>query len=74
MTRTVSVPTGAKLHERLAPPDPVTLDGVMVQAVLFDDKLTTPANPFRPAIVMAEVPVEPVLTVTAAGLADIEKS
>jgi len=72
--RTVSVTTGAKLQERLAPPDPVTLDGVIVQAVLFDDKLTTPANPFRLVTVMADVPDEPALTVTDAGLAEIEKS
>ena len=74
VTRTVSVPTGAKLQERLAPPDPVTLDGVIVQAVLFDDKLTSPANPFRAVTVTADVPAEPALTVTDAGLAEIEKS
>jgi hypothetical protein len=74
VTRTVSVPAGAKLQERLAPPDPVTLDGVMVQAVLFDDRLTTPANPLRPVTVMADVPAEPALTVTDAGLAEVEKS
>ena len=71
---TVSVPTGAKLQERLAAPDPDTLDGVMVQDVLFEDKLTTAANPFRPVTVMADVPAEPALTVTVAGLADMEKS
>jgi len=72
--RTGNVPTGVKLQERLAAPDPVTLDGVMVQAVLFDDKLTTAANPLRPVTVMADVPAEPALTVTVAGLEDIEKS
>jgi len=72
--RTGNVPTGVKLQERLAAPDPVTLDGVMVQEVLFDDKLTTAANPLRPVTVMADVPAEPALTVTVAGLADIEKS
>jgi hypothetical protein len=74
VTRTVSVPTDAKLQERLAAPDPVTLDGVMVQEVLFDDKLTAAANPFRPLTAMVDVPAEPTLTVTVAGLADIEKS
>src|SRR5260370_31986568 len=74
VTSTVSVPTGAKLQERLAPPDPVTLDGVIVQAVLFDDRLTTPANPLRPVTVMADGPAEPALTVTGAGFAEIEKS
>jgi hypothetical protein len=42
------VPTVVKLHERLALPDPETPEGVMVHAVLFDNKLTTPANPFKP--------------------------
>ena len=74
MTRIVSVPTDAKLQEKLAAPDPVTLDGVMVQAVLFDDRLTTAGNPLRPVTVMADVPAEPALTVTVAGLAEIEKS
>jgi len=74
VTRTVSVPTGAKLQKRLAPPDPVTLDGVILQAALFDDKLTTPENPFRLVTVMADVPAEPALTVTDAGLAEIKKS
>ena len=74
MTRIVSVPTDAKLQEKLAAPDPVTLDGVMVQAVLFDDRLTTAANPLRPVTVTADVPAEPALTVTVAGLAEIEKS
>jgi len=43
---TVNVPTGVKLHERFALPDPVTVGGVSVHAVLLDDKLTTAANPF----------------------------
>ena len=48
-----------KLHERLELPDPVRLEGVIVQAVLFDDRLTTPANPFSPVTVMVEVPTVP---------------
>jgi hypothetical protein len=44
----VNVPTVVKLHERLALPDPETLEGVIVHAVLFDKKLTIPANPFIP--------------------------
>jgi hypothetical protein len=50
------------------------LDGVIVQAVLFNDKLTTPAKPFRPVTVIADVPTEPALTVTDVGFAEIEKS
>lgn len=74
LTRTVSVLTGVKLQERLALPDPVTVEGVRVQAVLFDDKLTIEANPFRPVMVMVDVPTEPALTATDVGLAAIEKS
>lgn len=74
MTTTANVPIGAKLQERLATPDPVTLDGVTVQAVLFVDRPTTPANPFKPETVMADVPDEPALTITEDGLAETEKS
>ncbi len=74
LTSIVFVPANAKLHERLELPDPVRLEGVRVHAVLFDDKLTIPANPFRPVTTMVEVPTEPALTVTEAGLAVTEKS
>jgi hypothetical protein len=74
LTRTVIVATGVKLQERLALPDPVTVAGVRVQAVLLDDKLTIEANPFRPVTVMVDVPTEPALTATDVGLAAIEKS
>lgn len=74
VTRIVIVLTGVKLHERLALPDPVTLEGVRVHDVLFDDKLTIEANPFRPVTVIVEVPMEPALAATDVGLAVIEKS
>jgi hypothetical protein len=70
----VFVLTDEKLHERLELPDPVRLEGVIVQAVLFDDRLTTPANPFSPVTVMVEVPTVPALTVTEVGFATSEKS
>jgi hypothetical protein len=74
VTMTVIVLTGVKLQERLALPDPVTVAGVRVQAVLFDDKLTTAPNPFRPVTVIVEVPAEPELAATEVGFAAIEKS
>jgi hypothetical protein len=46
----------------------------MVQEVLLVVRLTTPAKPFRPVTVMAEVPGEPSLTVTVVGLAVTVKS
>jgi hypothetical protein len=70
----VFVLADAKLHERLELPDPVRLEGVRVHAVLFDDRLTTPANPFRLVTVMVELPTDPALTVTEGGLAVTEKS
>lgn len=70
----LNVPTDARLHERLALPDPVRLDGVRVQDVLLEDRLTIALNPFRPVTDIAEVPAEPEFTVTDVGLAVIEKS
>jgi hypothetical protein len=74
VTRTLIVLTDAKLQERLALPDPVTVEGVRVHAGLFDDKLTIEANPFRPVTVIVEVPTEPALTDIEVGVAVIEKS
>jgi len=55
-------------------PEPVRPAGVTVHAVLFAVKVTTPENPFRPVIVIVEVPVEPAFTVTLVGLAESVKS
>jgi len=63
-----------KLHVRLAVPAPVTPPGVIVQAVLFVERLTTPEKPSSAVTVRVEVPGEPALTVTEVGLAEIEKS
>ena len=63
-----------KLHDRLAAPEPVTLVGLIAHEVLFVPMLTTPANPFRPVTVMAEVPGEPTLTVMLVGFAAMVKS
>jgi hypothetical protein len=74
VTTTETVPTDVKSHDRLPLPDPVSVAGVIVQAVLLDDRLTVPAKPFRPVTLMVEVPADPALTVTVLGLAAIEKS
>ena len=74
VTRTETVLTDEKSHERLPLPDPVTLEGVTVHNVLFEKRPTIPAKPFSPVTVMVETPEAPALTVTELGLADIEKS
>ena len=57
------------MHETVAVPDPVTLVGVIAPQVNpacgVSVRLTTPAKPFRPVIVMVEVAETP--TLTAAG-------
>ena len=40
-------------------PEPVTPVGETVHEVLFVVRLTTPANPFRPATVMVDVAAVP---------------
>ncbi len=62
------------MQDSVALPEPVTLVGATEQEVLFVVRLTTPANPFRAAIVMLEVPAAPTLTLTLVGLAAIVKS
>jgi hypothetical protein len=55
-------------------PDPVTLVGATEHDVLLVVRLTTPAKPFSPVIVIVEVPAEPARTVTLVGLAAMVKS
>jgi len=62
------------VHERLELPEPVTLVGVSVHEVLLLARLTTPAKPLRPVIVICEVAAVPELAVTLVGLAAIVKS
>jgi hypothetical protein len=62
------------VHESVALPDPVTLVGDTVHEVLLVVSETTPAKPFNPVIVIAEVPALPALTVTDVGAAVIVKS
>ena len=64
----------AKVQERVELPEPVTLVGLSVQAVLLLARLTIPANPFSPVTVIVEVAAVPAFTVTLVGLAAIVKS
>ena len=74
VTPTWTVPAAAKVHDRAALPDPVTLVGDTLHEVLFVARVTTPAKPFTAVIVIVEVPAEPALTVTLVGDAVIVKS
>ncbi len=74
MTPTWTAETAANVHESVALPEPVTLVGATEQEVLLVVRLTTPANPLVPAIVIVEVPAALALTVTDVGLATIAKS
>ena len=62
------------MQESVELPEPVTLVGATEHEVLLVVRLTTPAKPFRPVIVIVEVPAEPANTVTLVGLAAMVKS
>jgi len=62
------------VHDSVELPDPVTLVGATEHEVLLVVRLTTPAKPFSPVIVIVEVPAEPANTVTLDGLAAMVKS
>ena len=74
VTVTWTVPAAAKVQESVELPEPVTLVGLSVQAVLLLARLTVPANPLMGVIVIVEVPAALTLTLTVVGLADIAKS
>jgi hypothetical protein len=74
VTVTWTVLAVANVHERLEVPEPVTLVGVRVQAVLLLARPTTPAKPLSPVTVIVEAPALPALTVTLVGLAETVKS
>jgi hypothetical protein len=61
-------------HDNVALPEPVTLVGVMLHAVLSAVRLTAPVKPFTAVTVMVEVPAVPTLAVTVVGLAVTVKS
>ena len=63
-----------KVHDNVALPEAVTVPGDMVQAVLLDEKDTTPLNPLNGVKMTVEGPAVPALTVIALGLAVTVKS
>ncbi len=62
-----------KLHDRFELPEPMMLVGLSVHKVLFDDRLTTPLNPFKLVIVAVELPVLPATTVMPVGFVEMLK-
>jgi len=68
------VPADAKVQERVALPEPVTLVGLTAHTVLLVANATTPANPFCAETVAVEVPRLPAFTVTIVGLIVTVKS
>jgi len=68
------VPADVKVQDSVELPEPVTLVGLRVHAVLLLARLTTPVNPPTGVIVMVEDATVPALTVTLVGLAVIVKS
>lgn len=73
-TPTWTFDAAANVQERVEPPDPVTLVGARVQEVLLVARLTTPAKPFCPVIVIVEIPTLLAFIVTFDGAAAIVKS
>ena len=63
-----------KVQASVELPEPVTLVGLRVHAVLLLARLTTPVNPPTAVTVMVEDAAVPALTVTLVGLAAIVKS
>lgn len=74
VTPTCVVPADANVHDSPELPDPVTLVGDREQEVLLVVRATAAVNPFRPVIVMVEVPPLPVFTATLVGAAVTVKS
>jgi hypothetical protein len=74
VTETWTVPAEARVHDSVALPDPETLVGLVVHAVLLVEKPTTPANPLSATTVTVDVPALSTLTVTLVGLAVRVKS
>ena len=74
VTPTWTVETAAKVQDNVALPEPVILVGATEHEVLLVVRATTPAKPFKPVTVIADVPAELTLTLTLVGLAVIVKS
>ena len=74
VTDTWLVPFEDKVHDRVAPADPMRLVGDTAQAVLFVVRLTTPLKPSTAVTATLDVAGEPARTVTMVGLAVTVKS
>src|SRR5207245_10667941 len=75
VTVTVTVPAAVKVHERIDAPEPLVIVAAeRMHAVLSLVRATSPVNPFNGEMVIVDVPADPTVTVTEAGLADIVKS
>jgi len=74
VTVTTTVPTLENVQDRMEVPDPVTVVGFNEQAVLSEERLTSPVKLLRAPIVIVEVPATPVSTDIDVGFAAIEKS
>ena len=74
VTNTCLVPVVVNVHDRVELPEPVMVVGERVHEVLLVVRLTTPAKPFRPVIVIVEVAATFWVALTLVGLAVIVKS
>ena len=74
MTPTWTVETAVKVQDNVALPEPVTLVGETVHAVLLVVRLTTPAKPLIAVTAIDEVPAAFTLTLTLDGVAVMLKS
>jgi len=75
VTVTVTTPVAVKAHDSVEEPEPpVTVTGVNEQAELSAVSATSPTNPLTGETVIEEVPGEPTVVVTVAGVAMMVKS
>jgi hypothetical protein len=69
VTVTAMVAAAVNMHDSVALPEPVTVEGEMLHAVLFVVKPTTPAKPFEALTWIVEAPAVPAFVVRLVGLA-----
>jgi len=74
VTVTVTVPAAVNVHDSVELPNPVTVDGVRVHAVLSLVSATLPAKPLIGETVILDEPAEPTSTVAVDGAAVRVKS
>jgi hypothetical protein len=71
---TCCIAVDENVQERVETPEPVTLLGDTLHAVLLVLRLTTPEKPFTGIIVMLAVPAAPTFTLMFVGLPVTAKS